>query len=310
MKAFKVFERINFERGSDPRDSMSLGDVKGRLLKKVKEEATQALEEVLDTLGGDGPFYYDEDPTGIKIAIYQDTPIDSKLKLGTNEARYFIEFNVDTEQFFVGWEQEDVDGKWKARQWTSVIPFRIEGIVRANGDIKTIEEAKYILIDYIKNNQPLKGPLNPMKESVNFERGIEPKKSMGIGIEKKIFEFMTHLKEEFRLSSWKFKINKDYTIDIFWEMFKPLNIFDISSSQFALLPSYIKFNRIEGAFAGSFTTKESLKSFPNWVNGDVDIYCHEKPEFHEYEIKEICKINGKVRITELYSDASIKTYNK
>jgi hypothetical protein len=160
LKAFKVFERINFERGSDPKDSMSLGDVKGRLLEKTKKEATQAMEYVLDTYGGDGPFYYDEDPTGFKIAIYQDTPIVSRLKLGGDEVRYFIEYNVDTKQFFVGWEQEDVDGKWKARQWTSVIPFSIEGISRRNGDIETIEEAKLILIDYIKSNKPLTGTLN------------------------------------------------------------------------------------------------------------------------------------------------------
>lgn len=162
MKAFKVFETQNFERGIDPKDSMKLGDVMGRLLKIRRAEATQAMEEILNTYGGDGPFFFDkdDDETGFKIGIYQDTPIQSRYSLGGNEVRYYIEFNVTTEAFFVGWEQEDKDGRWKDRQWTSKIPFSIEGLSRSSGDIKTTDEAKQILINYIQGNKPLKGTLN------------------------------------------------------------------------------------------------------------------------------------------------------
>ena len=62
MKAFKVFETQNFERGADPMDSMKLGDVKGRLLEKYRKEAIQAMEEVIDTYGGDGPYFIGEYP--------------------------------------------------------------------------------------------------------------------------------------------------------------------------------------------------------------------------------------------------------
>lgn len=155
MKAFKVFETQQFERGIDPKDSMKLGDVLGRLLKIRRAEAIQAMEEILNTHGGDGPFFFDkdDDETGFKIAIYQDTPIQSRFSLGGNEVRYFIEFNVTTESFFVGWEQEDKDGKWKERQWTSKISA-------FGGDIKTTDQAKQTLIDYIQSNKPLKGTLN------------------------------------------------------------------------------------------------------------------------------------------------------
>jgi len=160
LKAYKVFEAQRFERGADPMDSMKIGDVQGRLLKIRRTEAIEAIEEVLNTYGGDGPFFYEEDDAGFKIAIYQDTPIQSRFKIegGGNEIRYYIEYaygkQKGEEAFFAGWEQEDIDGKWKDRQWTSKLPG-------SGNNIETIEQAKQILIDYIKdNNKPLEGSLN------------------------------------------------------------------------------------------------------------------------------------------------------
>lgn len=157
MKAFKVFETQQFERGIDPKDSMKLGDVKGRLEKKTREEATQAIDEILEIYGGDGPYFIEntrgekEDP-GFKIALYQDGPVQSRFKINDNEVRYYIEYNTEDEKLFVGWEQYDIDGKWRDRQWTSKIPFAPgEGI--GESEIKTIKQAKQILIDYIKSNK-------------------------------------------------------------------------------------------------------------------------------------------------------------
>jgi hypothetical protein len=177
LKAFKVFETQNFERGADPKDSMKLGDVKGRLLKKYRKEAIQAIEEVVNTYGGDGPYFIDKEeeneiklsstPSGFKIALYREDPIQSRFKISEDKVRYYIEYNAearafhaDTRALFVGWEQFDIDGKWRDRQWTGVIPYRIEGMIRTSGDIETIEEAKLILIDYIQSNKPLEGPIN------------------------------------------------------------------------------------------------------------------------------------------------------
>jgi hypothetical protein len=159
LKALKVFEKLEFERGIDPKDSMRIGDVQGRLLKARRAEALEAMEEILNTYGGDGPFLFDEDTpnglnpdSGFKIGIYQEGPIQSRFKIvgGGNEIRYYIEYAYGKlkgeEAFFAGWEQEDTDGKWKDRQWTSKLPGTGESI-------KTIEQAKQILIDYIKTNK-------------------------------------------------------------------------------------------------------------------------------------------------------------
>lgn len=149
MKALKVFEIQNFERGIDPKDSMSIGDVQGRLLKKRRVEATQCMEEILDTYGGDGPHFYNkgDDATGFKIGIYQDGPINSPHKINDVEARYYIEFSLGREVFFAGWEQENEKGHWIDRQWESSI---------AGKPIENIWEAKQVLINYIVTNQTFK----------------------------------------------------------------------------------------------------------------------------------------------------------
>lgn len=153
MKAYKVFETQNFERGIDPKDSMEIGDVTGRLLKIRRAEAIQAMEEVLKEHGGSGPFFLDQDDdeTGFKIAILRNDPIFSKFKINDFEARYYIEFNVTEENFFVGWEQEKATGKWMDRQWTSKVQYGPD-----KGDIKTIEQAKQELVNFINGNQPKK----------------------------------------------------------------------------------------------------------------------------------------------------------
>jgi hypothetical protein len=40
---------------------MKIGDVQGRLLKARRAEASEAMEEILNTSGGDGPFFYEDD---------------------------------------------------------------------------------------------------------------------------------------------------------------------------------------------------------------------------------------------------------
>lgn len=164
MKAFKVFETQNFERGGDPMDTLKLGDVQGRLLKIRRAEAIQAMEEILEAYGGDGPFFYNkgdgDDETGFKIGIIQDDPIYSRFKLddGGNDIRYYIEFNVTEENFYVGWEQENKYGRWMERQWTSKVPFNKINKFKSLGDIQTTEIAKQILIEFIQDNR------NPKQE--------------------------------------------------------------------------------------------------------------------------------------------------
>ena len=158
MKAFKVFETQNFERGTDPRDAMSIGDVIGRRLEIRKKEATQAIDEILEIYGGDGPYFIEDtrgnkDSPGFKIALYQEGPFKSSFKINDDEVRYYIEYNAEDDKLFVGWEQWDIDKRWRDRQWTSKLLF-----ISEPRDIKTIEKAKQTLIHYIESNKPSNDP--------------------------------------------------------------------------------------------------------------------------------------------------------
>lgn len=65
-------------------------------------------------------------------------------------------------------------------------PFRAISVVGVFGDY---QPTAYKALKQVK--QIIDGILNPMKESLNFERGLEPKQSMSIGLtalEKKIIE--------------------------------------------------------------------------------------------------------------------------
>lgn len=137
-----------------------------------------------------------------------------------------------------------------------------------------------------------------VKESLSFEKNKNPFTSLNIGIINKIQNFMEDLKKEFQGSHWGWKINPDHSIDIFWP--KPYDsrnpIFDISVDEYSLLPSYIKFNKIEGDFACSFNAKESLKSFPKFIKGNCEIFGKKLKEFDESDIQSICKIEKDLKI--------------
>lgn len=44
MRAFKIFESLNFERGQDPKDSMNIGRVWERKVKAVKDKMKTAMK--------------------------------------------------------------------------------------------------------------------------------------------------------------------------------------------------------------------------------------------------------------------------
>ena len=138
-----------------------------------------------------------------------------------------------------------------------------------------------------------------VKESLlSFEKNKDAFSSLNIGMIDKVQRFMENLKNEFPESNWEWKINSDLSVDIFWpEFYKDRNpIFDISIEEYGLLPFYIKFNRIEGDFACSFTSKESLKSFPKFIKGNCEIFGKKTKEFNETDIRSICKIEKDLKI--------------
>lgn len=108
-----------------------------------------------------------------------------------------------------------------------------------------------------------------VREYINFERGIDPKQAMEIGmkskIEKWLEEYFHNVSNATRESS--FTINEDLTIDIDgffacrWE---------------GNFPDFIQFNEIRGdfmiqGFTGQWNTvKTSLRGCPQKVYGDFD----------------------------------------
>jgi hypothetical protein len=136
-----------------------------------------------------------------------------------------------------------------------------------------------------------------VKESLSFERNGGSFSSLNIGIINQVQKFMEDLKKDFPESRWDWKINEDLSIDIFFPNSRgETGIFDISIIEYSILPSYIKFNIIDGEFDCSFKTKESLKSFPSIINRGCRIFSHGTTEFDENYIKNICDINGDLKL--------------
>lgn len=103
-----------------------------------------------------------------------------------------------------------------------------------------------------------------VRESINFERGTPPRKSMGLGqftkIENWLEKYYKNVSNATRDSSYT--INKDFTIDIkgFFAMEWEGN-----------LPNFINFNKVWGNFYLGHNTLTSLRGCPNIVHaGDFD----------------------------------------
>jgi len=98
-----------------------------------------------------------------------------------------------------------------------------------------------------------------IKESINFERGIDPKNSMGLGKMKKIQEFMNEVGVGIR----NYKVNPDYSI------FTDMDIILTERRDLFLngrFPEYIRFHT-----SGSFDIDDcgllSLEGCPRYVQG-------------------------------------------
>ena len=147
-----------------------------------------------------------------------------------------------------------------------------------------------------------------VKENINFERGHDPLQSIGIGLYTKIKEWVseTHI--------FRIPYNPDdpefpgtyITKDIFdYITIKNLQInancwVDISADKYKRLPEYIKFNHLYDNFACQLNIIDDYwkKPFPKIIDGDLSFYmpAHASRHVTESEIREICKVGGKIRI--------------
>ena len=135
-----------------------------------------------------------------------------------------------------------------------------------------------------------------VRESISFERGVDPKVILGIGeysLIKKWMDDITLPEIHYRSKACKYTINNDLTINV--EAVYPEGAFDISYDDL-IIPEYIKFGNIKGDFAACFETKESLRSFPSYVSGYVHLYYKIQCEFTEKDIYNICNIDGPLTI--------------
>lgn len=146
-----------------------------------------------------------------------------------------------------------------------------------------------------------------VRENINFERGIDPKKSMGLGIYGKIRLWM----DEVGVGIKNFKVNNDFSIDTEMDIIageKP----ELFPNGF--FPEYIRFNtsgsfdiddsgiislvgcpkHIKGYFSCQMNNIKTLHGFPEVVSNDV--YCMGNAvDFTEQEIREVCtSINGSI----------------
>ena len=91
-----------------------------------------------------------------------------------------------------------------------------------------------------------------VKESISFERGIDPKKSLGIGPRYLIEKWLEKVRVE------DYRINDDFTIDVNTRV-------DIGYENLIKLPEYIKFNIVKGYFSISNNLLTTLKGCPKYV---------------------------------------------
>jgi len=146
-----------------------------------------------------------------------------------------------------------------------------------------------------------------IKESINFERGIDPKASMGLGKLKKIQEFMNQVGVGVR----NYKVNPDYTI------FTDMDIILMERQELMIdgqFPEYIQFHTtgsfdaddcglvsfrgcpryVQGYFSCQMNKISSLEGFPQKIDKDCYVMGNDKP-FTSDEIAEICEVGGAIQ---------------
>jgi len=138
------------------------------------------------------------------------------------------------------------------------------------------------------------------RERLDFERGLDPKKAMGLGTYEKIREWM----DEVGVGIRNFSVNDDFSINTEMDIIATERTELFPGGEF---PSYIRFNNsgsfdidacelnslvgcpryIKGYFSCQQNNITTLQGFPEKVSNDV--YCFgNEVKFTEKEIKEVC----------------------
>jgi hypothetical protein len=145
--------------------------------------------------------------------------------------------------------------------------------------------------------------MNLVRESISFERGLNPKKALGIGEKGFIEKWLKYYGIK------NYRINDDLSIDVTGNV-----IFDHGGiSEF---PNYIQFHIVLGSFncsgadlislrgcpmvvTGSFNCGDndltSLKYAPKRVGGQFNCYNNAR-KFKYTEVTDVCKVEGNIYV--------------
>ena len=130
-----------------------------------------------------------------------------------------------------------------------------------------------------------------VRESISFQRGVDPKNILGIGQSYLIKRWINMFAEHKILVYWL----KNYTLDDNLKINVKESV-DLSYPFLWSIPEYIKFGIVDGNFSTFFNSEEALKSAPELVKWNYIYYCPSdvKRELTEKQIRNFCKIEKDV----------------
>jgi hypothetical protein len=127
-----------------------------------------------------------------------------------------------------------------------------------------------------------------VNEVMSFERGQDPKVSLGIGEMKFIKQWL----DDHNIQNYK--INSDLSIDVNDDVYLQSGSWGMKISNIQNFPDYIQFNVIDGNFVVIGNENiTSLRGFPKKVTGDFQ-FAENGINPSRKEIKEICDVNGMI----------------
>ena len=138
-----IDDSAHFERGRNPKDSMRIGRYGERNIRK-------ALDKLVELRGGKYQIHFNKNQKYIEGKY----TISDQYKKVFRTDYFFIRFYQDPQEYFT-------------------YGYLINGVVVKERIIQTVDEG---VQEILKHLHPL-----PKMESINFERGMDPKRAMKIG---------------------------------------------------------------------------------------------------------------------------------
>ena len=184
--ASKVHERLDFERGMDPKQSMDIGR-----FAKINKITSSDLEFLkIYTNDGDGKDHVNEK---FFEEVYQDSSGFPKYLERVREVYQILE----PFEYLFG-DHFPSDMKKEMREYVKSYLKNPKYNYAYNCDIMGDGDIDVFFSEIKLPSAELLGKKSGLKESVNFERGIDPKKSMQIGVKAKIKHGMNCLLQSSR----------------------------------------------------------------------------------------------------------------